>query len=271
MRMTGLLSFFAERAWLFGLFVFIILCLRYVIISGGPYLLAWHIFSEKLSRRKIQAEKQRPLRIKHEIMWSCISFLVFSVQAGAIYALYINGHTRLVTSWESLPALGHIAGLIFLLVIHDTYFYWMHRILHHRFLFRHIHSVHHQSVNPTPFAAFAFHPVEAFLEMAFLIPIILWMPLYVGTLVVFLLLSHFFNVIGHLGYEFFPRSTWTSWWGSWNTTSTHHNLHHQHVSTNYGLYCKWWDKLCGTLNPKTESEFFKIADRLTAERTEDSG
>ncbi len=266
--MTNLLLFFGDRSWLFALCVFMILCLRYVIISGGPYLLAWRVFNKKLSSRKIQAEKQRPLRIKAEIMWSLASFAVFSIEAGIMHALFVRGHTRLVTSWDSLPAWENIADLFLLLVIHDAYFYWMHRILHHRHLFRFVHSVHHQSVNPTPFAAFAFHPVEAFLEMAFLIPIILWMPLYLGMLLVFLILSHFFNVIGHLGYEFFPRSTWTSWWGSWNTTSTHHNLHHQHVSSNYGLYCKWWDKLCDTLNPKTETEFFKIKDRLAAEKTE---
>ena len=264
--MENFLSFFGDRSWLFALFVFALLCARYVIISGIPYVLAWRIFREKLATRKIQADGHRPLRIGSEILWSLASFAVFAVYAGIVHSLYIHGHTSLVTSWRALPLIEHVADLFLLLILHDAYFYWMHRTLHHPLIFRHVHLTHHQSSNPTPFAAFAFHPVEAFLEMAFLIPIILWLPLYMGTLVTFLFLSHFFNVIGHLGYEFFPRSTWTSWWGFWNTTSTHHNLHHQQVTSNYGLYCKIWDQMCGTLNPRTESEFLKIKDRVDAEQ-----
>lgn len=264
--MEHFIASFGDRSWLFSLFVFVVLCARYVIISGAPYLLAWRIFSDKLAHRKIQTEKQKHLHIKSEVLWSLVSFTVFSIEAGIIHSLYIHGHTSLTMSWDSMPAYVHIIEFFSLLIIHDAYFYWSHRTLHHRLLFKYIHATHHKSVNPTPFAAFAFHPGEAFVEMAFLIPIIIWVPLYLGTLIIFLIVSHFFNVIGHLGYEFFPRSTWTSWWGSWNTTSTHHNLHHQQASSNYGLYCKLWDKWGGTLNPRTEPEFFRVADLVDAKR-----
>ncbi|MEZ0223108.1 MAG: sterol desaturase family protein [Alphaproteobacteria bacterium] len=250
---------FGDRAWIFALFVYTALCARYLVISGVPYALAWRIFEKKMSHRRIQAtSKAKPLRIGFEILWSCSSFLVFAIEAGIVYALYIHGHTRLVTSWSDLPVWLHVAEFVLLFVIHDAYFYWMHRLLHHRTLFRHVHYVHHQSVNPTPFAAFAFHPVEAFLETAFLIPILLWCPLYIGTLIGFLFLSHLFNVIGHLGYELFPQSSRKSPFFSWITTSTHHNLHHQHVLSNYGLYWKIWDQWGGTMNPKTEVEFMKV-------------
>jgi Delta7-sterol 5-desaturase len=250
---------FGDRFWIFSIFVFTVLCARYLLLSGVPYALVWRVFENKLHHRRIQPTTEaKPLRLGFEVMWSTLSFLVFSAEAGVAYALFIHGHTRLVTSWGDLPAWVNVAEFIALFFIHDAYFYWMHRALHHRLVFKYVHKTHHQSVNPTPFAAFAFHPVEAFLETAFLIPIIIWCPLYIGTLIAFLLLSHLFNVVGHMGYEFFPRSAWTSAPGSWITTSTHHNLHHQHVASNYGLYWRMWDVLGGTMNPKTESEFKRV-------------
>jgi len=36
--------------------------------------------------------------------------------------------------------------------------------MHHKKLFRWFHLVHHQSTNPSPWAAYAFHPLEAVVE-----------------------------------------------------------------------------------------------------------
>ena len=47
------------------------------------------------------------------------------------------------------------------IVVHDTWFYWTHRLMHHRRLFKLFHRVHHESTNPTPWAAYCFAPLEA--------------------------------------------------------------------------------------------------------------
>ena len=51
-----------------------------------------------------------------------------------------------------------------MILLHDTYFYWAHRAMHHPKIYRHVHLVHHLSQNPSPWAAFAFHPFEAVIE-----------------------------------------------------------------------------------------------------------
>ena len=48
------------------------------------------------------------------------------------------------------------------ILLHDTYFYWTHRMMHHPKLFRWFHRTHHLSHNPTPWTAYAFDPLEAF-------------------------------------------------------------------------------------------------------------
>ena len=54
------------------------------------------------------------------------------------------------------------------LVLHisfdEFWTYWAHRWLHtYRGLYLKLHIVHHRSIDITPFAGFAFHPIDAFL------------------------------------------------------------------------------------------------------------
>ncbi len=61
---------------------------------------------------------------------------------------------------------GFFLGLAAMLAAHDFYFYWIHRWMHAPALYRFFHEVHHRSFNPTPGAAFSFHPLEVLLESA---------------------------------------------------------------------------------------------------------
>jgi sterol desaturase/sphingolipid hydroxylase (fatty acid hydroxylase superfamily) len=45
-------------------------------------------------------------------------------------------------------------------VLHCIWFYFIHRLLHTRFLWRHIHYIHHSYINTNPYATFYAHPVE---------------------------------------------------------------------------------------------------------------
>ena len=45
-------------------------------------------------------------------------------------------------------------------IIHEFHFFCIHRLIHMPFLYRYVHSVHHNSVNPSPFSSLAMHPVE---------------------------------------------------------------------------------------------------------------
>ena len=56
-------------------------------------------------------------------------------------------------------------SILLMIVLHDTYFYWTHRAMHWKPLFKWVHKTHHLSINPTPFAAYAFHPIEAVVEI----------------------------------------------------------------------------------------------------------
>lgn len=146
-------------------------------------------------------------------------------------------------------------SLLTLILAHDAWFYWTHRLIHHPRLFRHIHRTHHKSNNPSPWTAYSFDMGEAAINAAFLPLILMVMPTSVPAIILFLTHMIVRNAVGHCGYELFP-----SWRNGrpvfdWMTTVTHHDLHHAQAGWNYGLYFTWWDRLMGTEHPLYREKF----------------
>jgi sterol desaturase/sphingolipid hydroxylase (fatty acid hydroxylase superfamily) len=54
------------------------------------------------------------------------------------------------------------------------------------------------------------------------------------------------GVTNHMGWEIFPRFMWRGPLGAWLITASHHQRHHAEYRCNYGLYFRFWDRLCGT-------------------------
>ena len=151
-----------------------------------------------------------------------------------------------------------MAELAAMILLHDAYFYWAHRFMHTKWLFRRVHRVHHKSRTPTPWAAYAFAPPEAILEAGILPVTALLLPLHEVTVILFVTHMIVRNVVGHAGVELFPN-----WWLRAPllrliTTTTHHDLHHSHGGYNFGLYLTWWDRWMKTEHPEYASRFMAV-------------
>ena len=158
----------------------------------------------------------------------------------------------------------YLLGSVGLMVLlHDAYFYWAHRLMHARPLYRFFHAVHHRSTNPSPWAAFSFHPLEAAVEAGIIFAIAFLIPCHPLALLGFMVVMTAFNVSGHVGYEFLPRWLTAGRVGRLLNTPTAHNLHHQHHRTNFGLYFRFWDIVCRT----TGGDYEKTLARLQGGRT----
>lgn len=156
----------------------------------------------------------------------------------------------------------YILGFVWMFFLHDTWFYWMHRAMHHPRLFKYVHLVHHKSTNPSPWTAYAFHPLEAVGE-AMIIPLIAFtVPVHQSGIVFFMLFQIIYNVYGHLGYELFPKRFLKTRAGSLINTSTAHNGHHKYFAGNYGLYTLLWDKWMGTLRKEQQVNHGKTEDAV---------
>ena len=51
-----------------------------------------------------------------------------------------------------LNGVGLLTSLLFAFAWGDFHFYWTHRMLHTKWLYRNVHKVHHESFNPDPFS-----------------------------------------------------------------------------------------------------------------------
>jgi sterol desaturase/sphingolipid hydroxylase (fatty acid hydroxylase superfamily) len=130
--------------------------------------------------------------------------------------------------------------------------------MHHPRLFRLFHLTHHRSTNPSPWAAFAFSPLEAVVEGSIIFVIAFLIPLHHYAILAFLLIMTIYNVYGHLGYEIYPRWLVQSRFGKWLNTSTNHNMHHKYFRGNYGLYFRFWDEFLGTTHPQYDQTLHQL-------------
>ncbi|PUZ29373.1 sterol desaturase family protein [Chitinophaga parva] len=250
-------QFTATLAYLFS-----ITTLRYLVLAGIPFLAFYIFFPGKLAHLKIQERAAAKKDFLREIWHSVQTTLVFAIIASLILYTPFRQYTQVYTNVNDYPVWYLFVSFGLSMVIHDTYFYWMHRGLHHPKLFKLTHLVHHQSVNPSPWASYSFHILEAIAEAGVLLVIVMIMPMHAISIAMFTVGGFIINVYGHLGYEIAPRWLRNTWIFEITNTSVHHNLHHRKFRGNYGLYFRVWDRVCGTEHP----DYVKEYDRVMAQR-----
>jgi sterol desaturase/sphingolipid hydroxylase (fatty acid hydroxylase superfamily) len=146
-------------------------------------------------------------------------------------------------------------SLVLMILAHDAYFYWVHRLAHHRRLFRRVHHRHHLSHNPTPFTAYSFDLAEAVLMGSFVPLWVLLVPTQWVVVDLFVLHQIVRNTLLHCGIEVMPARADGRPLFDWLTTTTHHDLHHGQMAWNFGLYFTWWDRWMGTEHPRYHARF----------------
>lgn len=235
--------------------------LRYFLVAGTAYLVFWVVFLKKWRHRIIQRKLPEAQKMWLEFCYSMSTVFIFALIGFGILLLKNAGYTRLYDNMTDRGMMWFVASIVLMILLHDAWFYWTHRLMHHPKIFRHVHLVHHRSVSPSPWAAYSFHPAEAIIEAAFFVLIVLLLPAHGLALFIFLVYMMLRNVLGHLGIEFLPKGFLKNRWLNWHTTTTHHDLHHKNFNHNYGLYFTWWDKWCGTEHPKYQETFEEVTSR----------
>lgn len=241
------------------------LVLRMLIFFVPSTLLFFVFFvwgKDYFEKIKIQAKPFKANKVRHEIFYSSWNRVVLAMTTLLIYYLAYSTNSTLAYSNISQYGLIYLVFSIPLaILLHDLYFYVVHRIMHHKLFMRRVHQVHHVSLDPTPFASYSFHPWESIIEYAFLVGIIFVVPLHPITYIILNLFILGFNMYGHLGYEITPK-----WWVShpifkYINTPTNHNMHHSKFNWNFGLYTNIWDRIFKTHHPEYEKTFLKIKSR----------
>lgn len=229
-----------------ALTIFAVDLLRYLLGVGLVWLVVNVALRRHLAGRRILDGAARPGQIGHELRYSLATVVIFAATGLMLWLLAANGQVRI---YDDVALHGRIwwwASLALIVVVHDAWFYWTHRLLHHRRWFRLVHARHHLSAHPTPWAAYSFHPIEAAIQAAFLPVFVALVPTHAAVIGVFLVHMILRNAIGHCGHELLPWAWSPRGMLRWITPVTHHHFHHARNQGNFGLYFTWWDRWCNT-------------------------
>lgn len=219
--------------------------LRFLLFSFGGY--AWFYLRKRNPiEKKIQSNVPSFNMLKFEIKQSVHNLLLLGVLSSVVLFLFRSDYNQLYFEISEFGWVYFLVSIFLMMLIHDTWFYWLHRLIHLPSFFSKVHATHHKSANPTPFSSFSMNWSEMILEFAIFPMIVFVLPMHPVAFTIFVFISFVFNIMGHLGYEIFNQKFLNSFIGKGINTSTKHNLHHELGRYNYGYYFTFWDRLMGT-------------------------
>ena len=237
---------------------------RYFLVAGLVFFVLYKVLAPRLKHIKIQQVDAKKSDFLREISNSVIvSAIAASVAFTFLFTDIVN-FSKVYTDVNDYPIWWIPLSFVISLFVHDTYFYWMHKTLHHPKLYKITHLEHHKSVNPSPWASYSFNIIEGFLEVMIVPILIFLMPVHFSVLFMFSVAILLINVYGHCGYELMPKSFRKTWLFEVVATSTYHNLHHEKFNYNFSLYFRIWDRLMGTEYPK----YVEVYDKLLSRKNE---
>ncbi|XP_051147353.1 very-long-chain aldehyde decarbonylase CER1-like isoform X1 [Andrographis paniculata] len=150
-----------------------------------------------------------------------------------------------------LTALLHVGPVEYL-------YYWLHRALHHHFLYSRYHSHHHSSIVTEPITS-VIHPFGEHIAYftLFATPILTTICTRTASLLsIFIYITYidFMNNMGHCNFEHIPKWLFSVFppLKYIMYTPSFHSLHHTQFRTNYSLFMPFYDYVYGTMDQSSD-------------------
>ena len=170
---------------------------------------------------------------------------------------YANGYGP----WSSFAAhpVWLVAFGLVLPIYHELHFYCVHRLIHVPILYKWIHAVHRNSVNPSLWSSLSMHPIEHLLYWSDSL-IFLLLPSHPLLFLYNLQITGTGAVVGHVGFHKIET-------GRNSAIDTHayaHYLHHKHFEVNYADGTTALDKFFGTWHDGSKEAEARMMARYEA-------
>ena len=219
-----------------------------VVVAGGLHL-RLYTFRGQGSKYKYHpkwlGEKSPTFlwgdQLRDNVFWSiaggCTVWTAYEVVTMWAYA---NGVIPYL-AWQTEPAAFALL-LCAILMWHMAHFYFTHRLIHWRPLYRSAHYLHHKNVNVGPWTELAMHPIEHIIYFSGVL--IFWIvpphPIHAPFLLQSAALS---PAPGHAGFGQFVVKGKATFPGDF-----FHYLHHRYFECNYGDPAVPFDRWFGTFH-----------------------
>ncbi len=154
--------------------------------------------------------------------------------------------------WITLQLNASILEIIlksFLLLISmDFLMYFFHRKVHSKPLFSMVHKRHHNHDATNAISLFVLNPLEALGFGGLILMMLCIINFPPESVAIYLFVNLLWGTIGHLNMELLPKKYLDKFFIKSLGMAEFHNLHHQHINSNFGFYTLIWDQLFGTLD-----------------------
>lgn len=220
----------------FGLFT-------YFLFSTLSYVL---IFDKKTAQHPKYLRNQVWLEIKQ----ASGALPLMSLLTAPFFLAEVRGYGKLYEHTSDGPGRWYdIAQMPFFLFFTDMFVYMIHRGLHHPLIYKRLHKPHHKWIMPTPFASYAFHPVDGWMQSLpyHIYPMIL--PLQKWAYLGLFIFINFWTIMIHDG-EFVSDNPVIN-------GAACHSIHHYAFNYNYGQYFTLWDRIGGSYRCPDKAVFSK--------------
>ncbi|XP_017246358.1 very-long-chain aldehyde decarbonylase CER1 [Daucus carota subsp. sativus] len=236
-----------------------------------PFLLSRMIHAQLwtlLSRRKTAIARNR-------ITDKEIQFDQFVREMNWDDQIVMNGLVLYAGGWI-LPGASKLSiyrsdGIIITILLHagpvEFVYYWLHRALHHHYLYSRYHSHHHSSIVTQPISSvihpFAEHLVYFLLFGAPVTATVLNGTASVVSIFGYITFIDLMNYMGHCNFEFIPPRIFSIFppFKYIFYTPSYHSLHHTQFQTNYALFMPLYDYIYGTMDEGSDALFEASARR----------
>ncbi|KAK3223056.1 hypothetical protein Dsin_010081 [Dipteronia sinensis] len=216
----------------------------YVVLGSFNQLENYRLHSRKDEDEKNLVSK--PAVVKGVLLQQFLQAIV------AILLFTVTGTDTDANADQPLSLIVLARQFLIAMFVMDAWQYFMHRYMHHnKFLYRHIHSLHHRLVVPYAFGALYNHPVEGLLNDT------------IGGALSFLL-SGMSPRASIFFFSFATIKTVDDHCGLWlpgnlfhvlfKNNTAYHDVHHQLYGSKYNFaqpFFVVWDRILGTYMPYT--------------------
>ncbi|MEQ9305576.1 MAG: sterol desaturase, partial [Marinoscillum sp.] len=121
--------------------VFYKIGIRYLIPAGLAFLIYYVLLKHRLNFKKIQRGFPAVKDYQRDVLYSAVTVAIFAIVAICSFT-YLKPYNIIIYDLAARPLWYWLVTVIPIFIIHDFYFYWAHRLMHHKALFKRVHKVH---------------------------------------------------------------------------------------------------------------------------------
>jgi len=227
---------FSISFFIFRLSVNVFVCFSYTAFWYITlYVLDW------AKRKYNPSYRPSGTRMFHNIFYSFLGVLQWTVWEVIFVYIYANNKLMFISDDEAFTSFPNIVRMVFwslaVPVWRDLHFYFAHRFIHMRVLYKYVHSLHHRNFDPEPFSGLSMHPIEHLYYFSCIAPSL------------YFLMSPFHFLWNGTHLLLSPAASHSGWEDHFQSDLLHY-LHHTKFECNYGTGGIPFDLWFGTFRDK---------------------